>query len=177
MVAGSTIMMPPPFGRTASVLPFAGGFVVGDGGSWEFRVHDAAGKLLSIFRAAGQGTLVSARVRRQYETEAVLGLTGVARSQRLGALQSNDYPERAPVYRQLLVDEVGRLWAEHYPLPGDANTRWAVFAADGTLLGNAATPRGHRVSWIGRDEIVTVQYDSGTRSTFIHVFGLRPVRY
>ena len=65
-----------------------------------------------------------------------------------------------PFANDLVMDELGYLWAQRYDLPeGDGSAEWLVFSETGSAIGTVVLPAPLRVSEISEDEIVGVHMD------------------
>ncbi len=155
--ATSVFTLSAPFGRTTSVAVFGQGFVVGDGTKYEISVFSVGGALTQLIRASAEEVPITPAMRRRFEADVTRKLTGAVRDGHSAALTAYSYPSRAPAFRNIKVDDTGRLWIEQYPMPGEQQTTWAVFSPAGLLLGRAITPAKYDVQWIGSDRVIATE--------------------
>jgi hypothetical protein len=141
-----------PFDPEPASTVGSGAFHLTTGSNAEVRTYDSSGDLTRMVR-----------VLRAPEPLPRSEFTSVVEEQ-LEAMEDEDLrrewrghfdrmpvPEVVPVYRGLLVDGGGYLWAEHFRVrPGDV-ARWSVFDPDGAVLGTIETPQGLVVYQIGED--------------------------
>ena len=75
-----------------------------------------------------------------------------------------------PAYEQILLDQVGNLWAAEY-LVLDETPVWQVLDPQGSWLGQVAMPPGGRISEIGEDYVLGVWRDEMDVET-LRMYGL-----
>jgi hypothetical protein len=59
-----------------------------------------------------------------------------------------------PVFRRLLVDEVGHVWVEKFDPESDLRHDWVVIDPNGRVSGHIRTPAGVTVHQIGSNYIL-----------------------
>ena len=64
-----------------------------------------------------------------------------------------------PAYSLVRGDDLGNVWVQEYPIPGEESDRWDVFNPDGELLGSVALPSGLDPKHIGSDFVAGVWRD------------------
>jgi hypothetical protein len=73
---------------------------------------------------------------------------------RMASARSRPLPETVPAYRDILVDDVGNLWVQEYPLLSGEPQRWTVFDPDGVLLGTMEMPPSFQPYHIGSEFVL-----------------------
>lgn len=63
-------------------------------------------------------------------------------------------PDSVPALSEVVVDDLGHIWAQHYRLPWTAERRWSVFDPEGRWLGDIVTPERLTVFAIGQDYVM-----------------------
>ncbi|WP_420634354.1 6-bladed beta-propeller [Candidatus Palauibacter sp.] len=80
--------------------------------------------------------------------------------------------ERIPFAHDLIVDDLGYVWAQPYELPdGPGSSEWRVFAETGQAIGTVHLPVGLRALAISTDAVVGVRTDDLGRQ-FVQVHAL-----
>lgn len=67
--------------------------------------------------------------------------------------------DSTPALVDLVVDDVGDIWAERYRFPWDTIPRWDVFSPQGRWLGTVETPARSTVLQIGADFLLVHHRD------------------
>lgn len=68
-------------------------------------------------------------------------------------------PDSLPIIQDLVVDDLGWIWAQRFDWRDDAPGKWIVFDPDGHARGSVLTPPGLRVHQIGADFVLGVARD------------------
>ena len=68
-------------------------------------------------------------------------------------------PPRLPAYMEILVDELGYVWAERFRRPWAGANRWGVFSPEGNFHGHVEMPDRFQVMSIARDYVLGVSRD------------------
>ncbi|WP_419164131.1 hypothetical protein [Candidatus Palauibacter sp.] len=80
--------------------------------------------------------------------------------------------ERIPFAHDLIVDDLGYVWAHPHELPdGPGSSEWRVFAETGQAIGTVHLPVGLRALAISTDAVVGVRTDDLGRQ-FVQVHAL-----
>src|SRR5262249_9455760 len=122
-------------------------------------VFDSVGVVRQIFRMIEPMVTLS---RAQFEQE-VARLIAQAREQNEEVELRRRYskmpvPPSVPVFRRLLVDAEGNLWAERFRVEHDRHV-WVVMDTAGRVLGNIETPPGVTVEYVARDFLLGIMRD------------------
>jgi len=151
------------------VPPFAARFIAAaaDGGFWaqrrdsyELEYRGLDGQLLRLLRLDLTPRRSIPAMLDAYVERAVGAMPdGPQRQARERTLRALPVPETLPMIAALLVDTVGRLWAQDFMAPGDSTALWRVFDADGRRLGEVTMPRGFTLLRIQADRLLGVQLD------------------
>jgi hypothetical protein len=83
-----------------------------------------------------------------------------------------NFPEPGPylpAYDQLLVDDLGYVWARGFTFDFEPSATWSVFSPDGALLGDLVLPGRLRPFQIGEDFILAVDTDDLDREVVVEV--------
>jgi hypothetical protein len=116
-----------------------------------------------VLRSTKQPTLVTDPIRSYYIDRVV----SAAAPREMFA--DRNYRPALPAVRNMLTDERGNIWLEHYrvtmPLAGRADDptdvpRWTILDRNGNALGEVTTPQGFTVWQIGADWILGTSKDS-----------------
>lgn len=76
------------------------------------------------------------------------------------------YPERVPAFSHVLVDNQNRIWVGDWSVSESAyqsdpaGKRYRIHQRSGAPIATILIPPGARLTWAGRDEIITVERDS-----------------
>lgn len=146
------------------VAPMAGTagdrFYIGSGESSEIQEFDSTGQLRRLIRLDEPESLVTEDLLTQV-VEARLSTQGdpTVKAARRDAYRNAPTPRRVPVFRSLLVDELGWIWAESYGIETPGPPEWMVFDRDGQAHGVVEMPTDFRVYQIGADHILGVGRD------------------
>jgi hypothetical protein len=167
---GSEALMSVSPGRVEIVrVPFARGVVaevVGDGvvfsptDRWDLRIHGPDGRLERIVRvdrmpAPLTPAILEAEIERQM-TSAPEGARDVLRTR----LSEGPHPEALPAFGAVVGDAGGRLWVEVFrPDSEEGPAPWAVFDAEGRLLGGVSLPEGFTPHRVGEGWLLGVAVD------------------
>ena len=137
---------PVPFGLRSAWQLHGDRLYVAPGDAFQVDVFDEDGTLLRSLRTdRGRMSVPSGVAAEERE--------------RLAQRGGPDTPvaDRFPAHGSgIRVDPDGRVWLEHYPVPGDSISRWGVFGADGVYLGDVEVPRRFQVMEVGRGEVLGV---------------------
>lgn len=113
---------------------------------------------LSAFRVAAVRQIIRERDMTDEEAQAIV--------------DSYVHAERFPTFSQLVVDELGNVWAQVYrwfDMGGDR--MWMVFDRDGRYLGEVVTPYALTVFEIGADYLLGHMSD-GRGAEAVYIYGL-----
>lgn len=158
---GHSMAGPHVFGRSPVLSPDGMGFIFGAGATWELERHAADGRLLGLIRRREPPRRLAAediaRLKREWLADQPSAEQRAFFERYLAAMP---IPERLPAYRALRVAANGAIWVHRYALPGEDDTRWSVFDAQGRLLGELDLPPGFDPNVIGTDYLLGVATDS-----------------
>lgn len=149
-----------PFGRTTATATGRGRFFVGTNESWEIAAYDGDGALREIIRADRAERPVTDELREGYVASR-LADTEDEDAQRAIRARYRDMPfaEVVPHYELIRVDGQGRLWVREGTVPDQAEAGWAVFDAEGRLLGQVVLPTDVHPLEIGTDYLLARAVD------------------
>jgi hypothetical protein len=128
--------------------------IVGESTTFEYIRYDTLGRPMQIVRRAYSPVTVTEADHAQYLTDLYGPLDGQPVAPGAPPITLEDLLSRyhwagtRPAFSDLLVDAVGNVWVEEYPLrrfgreiPADApSKRWSVFTRDGEWLGSVEVP-------------------------------------
>lgn len=132
-------------------------------------VGDGAEPVLSLLDLSGRETMRlrwNAVRRRASSTDFSIALEerlgsrpAAQRRAREEALSSFSKDRPVPVFAEVILDQVGHVWARGYRLPSDSVAQWQVFEPSGRWLGTLTLPPDLRVLEIGEDYLLGVRRD------------------
>ncbi len=134
--------------------------VSGDGRKAEIRVFRINGRLRRVIRWNESTTLVSPDVLRMFIANTVAVAEWDAL---LDRTFTTTHPNALPVYHELRVDEVGRIWMLDYPevlIEPQPPVLWTVFDSTGAPFGRVKQPyvaeaiEVPSIVWIGKDNVL-----------------------
>lgn len=102
----------------ATVAVHSAGEVIGRH-SWSPRKRSASAEDIRAAKAAATSSVSSRRLEEAWDE---LGY------------------EPLPAFRRVMVDRLGYVWAERYPLPSDTVGSWTILSPEGRWLGEVAAP-------------------------------------
>ncbi|MGH7500292.1 MAG: hypothetical protein ACREL7_00905 [Longimicrobiales bacterium] len=121
----------------------------------EVLVYDSTGALRRIFRLLQRAMPV---MRQDFDRAVDALVAEVDDAQEAAAIRRRHermpLPESMPVFRRLLVDEVGHVWVEKFDPESNLRHDWIVIDPTGRLMGHIVTPAGVTMHQIGRDYIL-----------------------
>jgi hypothetical protein len=143
----------PPYRRWTAVIGANGGIYVAPTEDYGFRMLDSGGTLRRIVRALREPLAVTRADLDRYAGDLISRFPDATEAQKTEwrrALLEMPVPEHHPAHRGLIVDGAGNVWLDEHRLPGDPGIAFAVFDADGRLLGPVALPPGIKRAGAGR---------------------------
>ncbi len=167
---GGNVMAPPPFSPEGIFAAAGDHLLYGWSSGWQIQVLAPDGRLLRSVRSSDPLPRVT-RVDTAAERAARLAPLREASSRaRMNAmLDAAPWPRLMPAFRNIVVDDAGDAWVEHYRRPGDAQPRWTVFDRTGRMLGTLTTPPGLQILQIGADFVLGAVTDSlGVATVQLH---------
>lgn len=117
------------------------------------------GELSHVFRLAIQERRVSNADRRLWREANSTAPQGYNPAAWARYVREIPFPERMPVYRRLLVDTQGNVWADLFSPSWEEGSSWYVFDEWGVWLGEVSTPRGLYIFEIGADYVLGLRRD------------------
>jgi hypothetical protein len=163
-----------PFLPWTVIAALPDGFVMGDGQTWEIREYSTQGRLRRIIRRDADLRL-SDDLKALYREGELAGKTGEARDAVERRLAAATFPKSIPAFQRILVDPVGRIWAQDYLRAAHVPLQWTVFDSRGTYLGAVEVPVGFRVFEVGNDYLLGRMRDASGQ-VHIRMYGLVPAR-
>ena len=120
-----------------------GGVVVGWTGEYRIIRSPAGGDTARIMTRTWTADQIPDRLRQAQVDEMVKNAKGMVGEEAARAVvKLSDVPTTAPAYVSLKVDPSGGIWARHLVGSDSTKTRFDVFGADGSWLGQLTTPIG-----------------------------------
>ena len=154
----SITVMRPLIGPAPHVAATGDAIFIGFGGSFEIRQFTPDGTLQRLIRRAGDPRPLTEPDLAALREERLAGVTPEMIQGVTHVLESMPTPAFRPAFASLLADAAGHLWVEETNLPGEPNG-WAVFDAEGRLLGSTELPDGFTPFEVGDDYILGVVTD------------------
>jgi hypothetical protein len=142
---------------------------------FEIREVARGGRTLRIIRIDKAPPPVTDADRSAFRVAAVRQIMrerGVSDDDAEAIVDAYVHAETFPTFSQLMVDELGNVWAQVYrwfDLGGDR--MWTVFGPDGRYLGEVVTPYALTVHEIGADYLLGHMSD-GRGAEAVYIYGL-----
>ena len=117
------------------------------------------GELSHIIRWPIQERRVSGEDRRRWREANSTAPEGYNPAAWARYVREIPFPERMPLYRRLLVDAQGSVWAKRFSPSWEGDSSWYVFDGRSVWLGEVSTPPGLRIFEIGADYVLGLRRD------------------
>lgn len=150
--------------RLAPITQFEaapGGYVVGEGQTYEVARYRPDGALERIDRWRGPDRTVTSEHEARYREDFLANIEDPG-ARRLAELRLERVPfaEARAAYRLLVAGRDGSLWLREREIPGEEGpARWDVLASDGRWLGPIEIPSDLRVLDVGSDWLLALRRD------------------
>jgi len=140
------------------------------GDRWDVREIARDGRTLRIFRIDRPMAPVMQADRSAFRVGAVRQLRDEGEMNAEAIVDGYTYAETFPAWSQILVDEVGNVWARGYRwFDMGADYRWTVFDREGRYLGEVVVPYPLTVHEIGDDYVLGHMSDGrGGEAVYIY---------
>jgi hypothetical protein len=140
------------------------------GDRWEVREIAPDGRTLRIFRIDRPMDTVMGADRSAFRVGAVRQLRAEGEENAEAIVDAYTYAETFPAWSQILVDEVGNVWARGYRwFEMGADYPWTVFDREGRYLGEVIVPYPLTVHEIGDDYVLGHMSDGrGGEAVYIY---------
>lgn len=134
--------------------------VLGSNDAYELHLYRTDGTLARIIRRPVDARPVSDAILEATKAQMIADAApGEARRRREEWLQTLPHMPTLPFYESLIGDSQGNLWIQEPRVAGEAPAVWAVFDAEGQLLGQVDMPDDFRPTHIGADFVLGVVRD------------------
>ncbi|MEX2470994.1 MAG: hypothetical protein WEA34_02365 [Gemmatimonadota bacterium] len=132
-----------PFARGAVAEVVGDGVVFSPTDRWELRIHGRDGRLERIARVDRAPTPLTPEIVEAEVERRVAGAPDAAQAGLRARLTEGPHPDALPAFGDVVGDADGRLWVEVFRPESEVGpARWAVFDAEGRLLGAVTLPEG-----------------------------------
>ncbi len=151
-----------PFLKTFQADAAWGAVAFGNTADYEIRVTDASGDLMyTVRRARVSGTVTTGDRNAWIQGRLSVISDPELRERRRRLYDGIEFPTTMPAFSSLALQEDGELWVEEFDVDAArrGHTRWSVYGAGGTHLGDATMPARLRPMSIGRDYLLGVWKD------------------
>ena len=149
-----------PFTPMTVVAVYHDKVYVGTSDTYEIKEYALDGTLMRMIRKDHTPVTVTEEMQQSFRERLERNLSGSPQAAPLLELYDDiTYPETAPAFNQIRVDEVGYLWVQQYPEGDDDPLVWSVFDPEGALLGTVNMPPRFVVSQIGSDYVLGMWTD------------------
>ncbi len=140
------------------------------GDRWELREIAPGGRTLRIFRIDRPMDVVMGADLSAFRVGAVRQLTDAGEANAEAIVDGYTYAETFPAWSEILVDEVGNIWARAYRwFEMGADYPWDVFDPEGRYLGEVIVPYPLTVHEIGDDYVLGHMSDGrGGEAVYIY---------
>ena len=135
------------------------GVYVAEGAEASIQRWESDGELSHVFRLAIQERSVSNSDRRRWREANSTVPQGYDAASWARYVREIPFPERMPVYRRLLVDTLGNVWAKRFSPSWEEGSSWYVFDEQGVWLGEVSTPPALHILEIGADYVLGLRRD------------------
>jgi hypothetical protein len=147
------------FGRSLQVAVAGDLVVAAPTDSYELRVLNRDGELLSLVRMEHDPLPLQPADFEALRNERLGRMEDAARGRWERIYEVMPRSRTLPAFRSLMADADGNFWVQDYLPPGDERRLWTVFDADGHALGKVETPEGLQVWEIGSDYVLGTMTD------------------
>lgn len=161
-----------PFSSSAAIVAAGPGFCYAFGPAPDIRCYDGQGRLERVVRVPAAPRRVTPEHVAAFWAEREADEPGPRSNAFRRMRDFMPFPEAFPAFGQLLVDDVGRLWARRYRLPDAPVEEWLVFES-GRVVGALAAPVGFRVMAVRADHVAGVFTDD-LGIEFVRVYEVDP---
>lgn len=149
-----------PFGRNVHYSASGERIAVGTDDAFSLRLYDAAGGVVRIIRQSAPRVSPPDGGFADMEREILESAQDAVRRERLEvAFEQMPRHSELPAFGAIHADRQGRVWVEEYQPPRIERSRWQVFAADGSFIGNVRLPANVRLLDVGRDRLLGLHVD------------------
>jgi hypothetical protein len=130
---------PHAFSRSVVFAGTDSTLIIGGAERLQVEVRATDGTLTRILRGPDAELVIDDELIARYQAADLVGRDSMLRAD----LDRADYavPPRYPAYSELMVDDLGYIWAERFVLPWAEERRWGIFDPDGVFLGHVDVPR------------------------------------
>ena len=133
--------------------------IVASNDTYELKLYTQDGTLKELIRRGGDPVPISNNHLKVARDRMVENVPEERRRDLETTLLEMPVPEVFPAYNLVRADDVGNIWVQAYPIPGEQNDHWAVFSSEGVLLGDVSLPSGLDPKHIGTDFVAGVWRD------------------
>ncbi len=175
----SITTQPVRFGPTTVVRPWGHDIMVGTGDDWTLQVRDTSGALRRLIVLHAPVRPVTKALRDSVEAgdlrqiDALRGADQQTKAMARASVTSQRFADSVAPYDDAFAGRNGRLWVSETALPTDATRSYAIFGADGHLMGQLQVPASTRVLAADSDRVVSRRVDS-TGVAFLELTRLVP---
>jgi hypothetical protein len=154
--AGGVLLNDVGLGRTLAHAGRSGLAALGSTDSLDVTVLGGDGRVVMRVRGAGAGPRATPAELERWRAD-LHRRAARARQELQPAILETPHRETYPAFASLLVDDARRLWIGAYPRPGQAEQRFVLIGADGTLQGVLDLPAGATVLDAAGDRIALLR--------------------
>ena len=171
-----------PFSPWGRIAVGSNEWYYGTGKDFSVQVFDRAGKVIRTVRRDHVPQPVTAQDREDYLTFYTSlsspEITPAVRARMATEVRNAHFAETKPAYSDLVVDDLGNLWVEHFRwvgknhmAPAPKPTRWSVFDQAGGFLGEVVVPASFVISSITKDQVLGF-YQDDLDVKHVHIYQL-----
>jgi hypothetical protein len=161
------------FGLTLAHSGRSGYVALGSTDSLDVVVYGRHSQPVMSVQGSGGGERVGSTELERWHADLADDASRASRTFLRTAILETPHRETYPAFGSLHLDSRHRLWIGVYPRPGQAEQRFIVLAADGTLWGVVDVPRTGEVLDIFDDRIAILR-STEVDEEFIEVFAITP---
>ena len=162
----SIATQPVRFGPTTVVRRWGHDIVVGTGDDWSLQVRDTTGAIRRIIQLHAPVRPVTKALRDSVEAgdlrqiDALRGADEQTKAMARASVNAQRFADAVAPYDDAFAGRTGRLWVSETALPTDSTRDYAIFGADGHLIGRLQVPASTRVLAADSDRVVSRRVDS-----------------
>jgi hypothetical protein len=145
------------FGLALAHAGRSGYVALGSTDSLDVVVYGRHGQPVMSVQGSGGGERVESAEIERWHADLADDASRASRTFLRTAILETPYRETYPAFGALHLDNRQRLWIGVYPRPGQAEQRFVVLAADGTLWGVVEVPRTGEILDISDDRIAILR--------------------
>lgn len=151
-----TIYTPTAFDPGGIIASGPDYFYFGWGDAWEIVKYSASGMPIDTLTREGEPARVTPDMLEDHLEEWLTIVPPELHPATRTFHSRLPFPETAPVFDWMILDDLKHLWVRHFVAPGADSATWSIFGPNGDWLGELVLPANLRPTHIGADFIVAI---------------------